>query len=494
MGRPGRSGSTFTCGGGTAASFGHAEPDSPQIHAKDTIEKGRYISNPALVSILTQQAPGQVQWLGTLGLEYWKTQGLYCQNRGLGQSVPRNCTPKGNGAALAKTLINEAAWRGARLLSFVRVIGLMQSADRLLGAAALDLNSGVRIAIGAKAVILANGSATGLYPGSSAAYPSYGDSFRLAHQLGACLENMEFLEFTFAPVVEGRLTSVGGSTQLTARGARFLNALGQDIQQLYAIADNDLTRATLTKAFWEEEQAGHGPVRLDLTSISAKAWKDWESLGHPFLTFLKAAYGQERHRAKIDVSIALHCHLGGVVIDEMGRTNIPGLFAAGEAATGLHGAVRLGGNAIAECLVFGRRASLAAAAYCQEQLWAIKPAALRKELNKIFASFAGSEGSGSINIEVLERLVQKAKSLAGSYLGPIRSALGLKKAVNAYQKLLSTSETLRASDKTCLAKLADLRGLSLTGYLTASAALRRKESRGCHCRSDFPQESSKVCA
>ncbi|MDR0622238.1 MAG: FAD-binding protein [Deltaproteobacteria bacterium] len=486
-GRVGRGGSSFTCGGGTAAAFGHSQADGPERHAAETLERGGGINSPELVEVLAKEAPGEVAFLESIGLVYAKTpEGLYRQNRGLGQLIPRNCTPKGNGAALVKALVKEAAWRGARFLDRVRAVKLLSLDGRAVGAACLDLSGQRSLAIEAKAVVLAAGSATGLYPGSSAAYPGFGDAFRMGSDLGLKLANMEFLEFTFVPVVGGRLTSVGGSTQLTDRGAGFVNALGQDLRTLHDIGPTGLTRAAVTKAIWLEEKAGRGPVSLDLTPITEAAWREWESAGHPFLAFLKAANGSDRRRAKIPLAVALHCHLGGLPIDPWGQTAAPGLLAAGETATGLHGALRLGGNAIAECLVFGRRAGLAAARLAgsakdpKARVW---ESLARDGIGQAIHGLAGPKQTSP---EKIEKLIAQTRDLAGETLGPVREAGGLTKAVREFERLLDLANSLSTGRIGPLGRLLDLRGLALTGLLSAQAALARKESLGVHFRSDSP--------
>ena len=268
--------------------------------------------------------------------------------------------------------------------------------------------------------------------------------------------------------------------------AGFLNAKGKDVRALHWIGETELTRAAVTKAIWLEEKAGRGPVSLDLSPITESAWKEWESAGHPFLSFLKAGFGDDRRRAKIPLAVALHCHLGGLPIDEWGRTAIPGLLAAGETSTGLHGALRLGGNAIAECLVFGRRAGLAAArlawsaATPKADTW---ESLLKKAISESIHSLAGINQASPGTIE---KLIVEAQELAGEALGPVREAGGLKKAVHEFERILANANSLSTSRPEPRGRLLDLRGLALTGLLSARAALAREESLGVHFRSDFP--------
>ncbi|MFA7468869.1 MAG: FAD-dependent oxidoreductase, partial [Desulfotomaculaceae bacterium] len=367
-GRLTRSGSTVTAGGGTAAAFGHTEfgkkgnPDTPEQHWCDTIKKGRYISNQDMVRYLVDNIPATVNYLVDLGVPYTKTKdGLYYQNKGVGQTYARNCTPRGNGAMLTEVLAKEFCYRGVTFLERTRIAKLLVRDKRVIGAIGINEAKNKTYIISAKTVVIAAGSATGLQGFASAAFKTEGDSYWLGYDAGAVLANMEFLEFTFIPLINGKALPCGGSTQIVSRGAKFYNQLGERFMERYNPDTlEQTTRAVLIDAFYKEMKSGRGPVFMECSSISPEAWREWSKIGHAFISFVKAA-GIDFEQGRVELAPALHCMIGGILTDTSGRTSVDGLFAAGEAATGVQGAVRLGGNSIAECLVYGQKAGREAA-------------------------------------------------------------------------------------------------------------------------------------
>lgn len=490
-GRLARSGSSATAGAGTAAAFGHTtlgkkgNPDTPETHFRDTVIKGRYLSNQRLVRCLVQEIPGIVRHLTELGIPYVRTdEGLYYQNQGVGQTYPRNCTPKGNGAAVTEWLIKEAAFRRTAFLERTRIVKLFTEDGRVMGALGIDSAANKLYLIQAKSIVLCAGSATALQTFASAAYRTAGDSYWLAYDAGADLADMEFLEFTFIPLVEGKAVHCGGSTQLTSRGGRFYNVLGERFMERYNPGTLErTTRAVLVPAFYREMKEGRGPVYLDCASIAPERWKEWESIGHAFLGFLKAV-GADYTRTKVQLVPALHCSLGGIVIDEWARTGVEGLYAAGEASTGVHGAVRLGGNAFAECFVFGtragRRASLDALARSHAAVHEDEAVGILDDLTNPH----GSELPDSFS-----RQIGSLQYEAWRSLGVVRSGPDLQEGYNYFVREYGKQTEYVAADPASLDGKITLRNLLLTGIACTAGGLARQETRGGHCRDDFPQEN-----
>jgi len=482
-GRPARSGSSATAGGGTAAAFGHTclgitgNADTPDIHFEDTLREGHGINNPRLVRCLVSEIIPIVRRLTAGGVPYTLTdEGLYYQNRGVGQSFPRNCTPRGNSAVLCEWLLKTASFRGVASFACMRAVSLLQDETGVTGAVALQTDTGRMLHITAGSVVLAAGSATALMPYASAAFPTWGDSFRLAWEAGAELANMEFLEFTFSPVVAGRSFPCGGSTQLVSRGARFINGRGDAFLENNPALGPHPTRAALVPAFYNEIKEGRGPVRLECASILPEHWEAWEAIGHPLIALLTTLYGREYRQKTLEFSPAMHCDLGGIVIDEWGRTSIPRLFAAGEATTGIHGASRLGGNAIAECLVFGTRAGMAAASAAQSGK------ETHSATNAVMDTLLGEEAA-----PVSEHIAQ-LRQTAWETLGVVRNEEDLKRGLALFDEKAALAQKARAHTAQGIDTLLNLRGLALTAQLSARAALERTESRGCHLRADMPDK------
>ncbi len=496
QGRLGRSGSTTTAGAGTAAAFGHTvfgepgNPDTPEQQYEDMLSKGRYLSNPDLLRDLVHDIRPLVERLCILGVPYLKTQdGLFIQNQGVGQTYARNCTPKGNGAALTEILIKELSWRKASFLEKARVVKLICESGRVKGALAISIQQDKVYVIEAGSVILAGGSATSLHKYASAAFKTTGDSYWLACDAGAELANMEFLEFTFVPLIQNRAVPCGGSTQLTSRGARFYNADGERFMKRYNPETLEkTTRAVLIHAFYREMIEARGPVFMDCASISPDLWQKWEAIGHNFINFMKAAKVDYRSD-KIVLVPALHCLLGGIIIDNSGRTSTEGLFAAGEASTGIHGAVRLGGSAFAECYVFGTRAGRQAAREALSSKrsdlgWSL----VRQHLDNFFRD------GKPVEISKIRERMEDLQNQAWQSLGVIRNADDLEEGRDFFSRLLAEQTQWQKRDLKTLNESITFRNLAYTALACTGAALARKESRGGHIREDYPNENDDYIA
>lgn len=500
-GRIGRSGSTTTAGAGTAAAFGHTvfgepgNPDTLEQHFQDTVTKGRFLSDQERVRILVQEIRPLVDQLCELGVPYAKTsQGLYYQNQGVGQTYARNCTPKGNGAALTEIVAKELAWRGVTFLERTRVLKLLPGGDNVSAAVAVSTDLSSAYLIEAGATVLAAGSATALQKYASAAFKTTGDAFWLAHDAGAELANMEFLEFTFIPLVKGRAVPCGGSTQLTSRGAKFYNAEGERFMKRYNPETMEkTTRAVIINAFYKEMVGGRGPVTMDCGSISPELWEKWESMGHNFINFMRAAK-VDYHKGQVQLVPALHCLLGGVNIDNWSRTKVPGLFAAGETTTGIHGAVRLGGAAFAECYVFGNRAGAQAA---REALAKTASASDNKQNTNLAQVFLRELGEGKpVASDNLAKMLNNLKEQAWTSLSVIRNGKDIAAGRDFFADILEQYSTWQVitNDPEHLNVATTLRNLALTGLCSAASALAREETRGGHIRDDFPDERSDFLA
>ena len=492
QGRLGRSGSSATAGAGTAAAFGHTilgekgNPDTPDQHFTDIVSKGRYLSNQKLVRLLVDEIRDIVRHLIEIGIPYELTQdGLFYQNQGVGQTYARNCTPRGNGAIVTELLLKEVAFRGVSLLEQTRIIKLFAKNNRIVGALGINALRKKLYFISAKSIIIAGGSATALQNYASASFKTNGDSFWLAYDAGADLSNMEILEFSFVPLVDHKVVPCGGSTQLTSRGSRFYNSLGERFMEKYNPETLEkTTRAVLISAFYREMKNGHGPIYMDCASISPELWRNWEKIGHPFLNFMKAA-GIDYEKGKVYLVPALHCFLGGIVIDPWGRTGVEGLYAAGEATTGTHGAVRLGGSAFAECFVFGKRAGLKAACEAVNR----EPAGI-DELEAMAFLNELADKNAKNDLTDLNAKLEAVKDAAWKTIGVVRNKSELIKGCNLFEETYRQVYDCKVSDPEELNLKITLRNLSLTAILSSRAALGREETRGGHDREDYPEEDN----
>jgi L-aspartate oxidase len=393
--------------GGVAAAIG--EEDDPSLHVDDTLRAGRGLCRESAVQALCEEAPARIADLVELGVEFDGDLG-----REGGHS--RRRVVHAGGAETGKAIAQALAARARKhpritIAEGEGVVGLWTDGGRCAGVV-----TGKR-AIAARATILATGGFAALWERTTNPPGALGQGLALAYRAGAALADLEFVQFHPTALLEdGFLLSEAlrgeGALLVDADGGRFTDELAP--------------RDVVARAIAERGQA-----RLDLRTIERDRF--------PGLMATLERAGYDPAHETIPVSPAAHYTVGGIVTDLDGRTTLPGLYAAGECAcTGVHGANRLASNSLLECLVFGRRAALAAVG---------EPA-------------TGDPGEPSIP-EVEPPVTPELRHALWEDAGVIRSAEGL--------------ERLRGAD-------------GLLPRLVAESALARRESRGGHFRADFPTE------
>ncbi|MBI2873698.1 MAG: FAD-dependent oxidoreductase [Firmicutes bacterium] len=487
-GRLGVSGSTPTSGGGVAFPDPGQGDDVAKFY-EDTWRAGDELGDPALVRILCEEAGEGVQRLEQLGIPFEHgADGGFTHRSSLGHRSPRSCSPLGRGAGMMVGLRKEVFHRGVTVYENLAVTRVIVSGGEVRGAYGIDLRTGSARLFKVPSVILGAGGATDLYPVASANYLTSGDSYALAYEAGAMLANMEFVEFTIVPAsAGGRAISSGGATSYPGQGGRLYNSLGERFMERYDPEKLERARrSNLVRAIYTECIEGRGPIMMDASWIPPERRHILER--SESILKLRAS-GIEPWQDRFEWVITVHTFLGGAVIDEEGRTTVPGLYAAGEASNGIHGADRLSGNAIGEGIVFGFRAGRAAA-----------KRALAGLVDGRAADGRGLDGRGldghrdrlrmllaasPSDTRELKRSLQQA---AWSRIGVRRSGEGLREAESAFEELGSAALGSGARDLKEAQALMELANLSLTGKLIARAALRREESRGQHWRTEHPQK------
>ncbi|HWE82086.1 MAG TPA: FAD-binding protein [Gaiellaceae bacterium] len=408
---PVRASNSWKAQGGVAAALG--EGDTPALHAADTFRAGRGLSRPSAVKVLTEEAPARIAELVELGVDF---------DEGLGQEGGHSMrrVVHAGGAETGKAISAVLAERVAAnpritVADHVRVLELWTEGERCVG---VITDEG---AVAAPATIIATGGYGALYSRTTNPPGAVGDGLELAYRAGAALADLEFVQFhPTALLDDGFLLSEA----LRGEGAVLLDDGGN------RFTDELAPRDVVARAIAQRGQAG-----LDLRQIERGRF--------PGLMSSLEEAGYDPSTEPIPVSPAAHYTVGGIVTDLEGRTTLAGLYAAGEcAATGVHGANRLASNSLLECLVFGRRAGLAALS--APPVSAGVPPAAPPTAPPIEAG-ATDELRGAIWRDA----------------GLIRNAAGL--------------EELAGSK-------------ALLPRLVAESALARRESRGAHFRDDFPTE------
>ncbi len=490
-------GASVMAEGGVNAALANVDSeDSWEQHFIDTVIAGAYLNDQNLVEILTKEIIERIYELEEWGVNFTRLEnGLIAQRPFGKQRYRRTCfVADRTGHEITNTLIDVVLDLGIDVLEFHYVSKILVSNNRVVGAIAWDINSWNPVLIRLKAVVLATGGAGQVYSVTTTPIESTGDGFALAFDVGAELKDMEMFQFhptglAWPPNIRGQLVTEA----VRAEGGILLNRFGERFMAKYAPKELELAgRDTISRAIWREVSEGrgtdHGGVYLSLTHIPCDRVRDRLRSTYRWLK----RFGIDICREPIEVLPTAHYIMGGLKIDEYGHTTIKGLFAAGEVAAGVHGANRLGGNSLAECLVFGYRAGKAAADYAQNYGYSsIDMNEVNRHIDHVY-----SYTKVYRNQIHYKEIRNQIKEIMWNYVGVVRSGESLEKALNRLQyieqKLLPR---LRVEDGKgfnieMLRTLETVNMLLVSKLITYSAILR-KESRGAHYRVDYPHRDDR---
>lgn len=487
----GKSGCTRLVQGGFNAAL---DPlDSPEQHFRDTLAGGQFLNDQELAWTLVSEAPDAVRKLETkAGVFFDRDQdGRIHQKAFAGQSFDRT-VHRGDltGIEIMSRLHDQLFARRIRLLDETRALDLLhdRSGGRIAGALLLRQRDGAFLLARARVVLLATGGGPRMYTYSAPSLEKTGDGYAMAFRAGCDLIDMEMMQFHPTGLLAGasRLSGMVLEEGLRGAGAYLLNARGERFMARYdAVRMERATRDLVARAGYLEVMAGRGTaaggVLLDASHLGAA----FVTRHFPGMVARCAEVGYDLTAGPVEVIPTAHFHMGGVRIDADGRTAIPGLLVAGEDAGGVHGANRLGGNGVAESCVFGSRAGGTAARLCVES-----PAAeidLGETARARAAALAplGRE-RGENPFEIRDRL----QRVMWEGCGLVRDEPGLARTLAAIDELEERAERAAAPAgarwNLVWQQALDVRNLLVAARLTATAARLRRETRGSHARSDFP--------
>ncbi len=488
---------TVMAEGGIAASLANVDSkDSWEVHFADTMEEGVYISNYRMAELLAKEAPDRVMELEEYGALFDRTPEGTIMQRAFGAHTYRRLCHVGDrtGLEIIRTLEDQILHRDIQFLDELYVTKLLKEGDRIVGAVGLKLNTGEFYVFSSKAVIISTGGCGKIYKVTSNSWESTGDGLGLAYEAGAELMDMEMIQFhptgmVYPPGVKGLLVTEG----VRGEGGILLNSQGERFMLRYSPKKKELdARDVVARANYAEITAGrgtpHGGVYLDITHKGPDFIK--KKLPSMYKQFLDFA-GVDITKEKMEVAPTVHYQMGGIRVDpETTVTNVKGLFASGEVASGLHGANRLGGNSLADILVFGKRSGDGVSGYVKGvSQGKIDESVVAAELERV-KSFLRNDGTNPYDI---------ADSLAENMsenVGIIRNEETLKKAL---MKILDLRERAKVAGVQGGLKYNKglLQALELSSMLIAAeaivrGAIERKESRGAHARSDYPKKDPEL--
>jgi succinate dehydrogenase / fumarate reductase flavoprotein subunit len=475
--------------GGINAALGNASEDDPEKHAFDTVKGSDYLGDQDAIEILCNEAPDDVYQLEHWGAVFSRTDDGRIAQRPFGAAgEPRTAYAADiTGHVLVHVLYEQVMKRNLKVYEEFFVWKLVEHEGRCQGVIAWNLVDGGLATLGAKTVILTTGGAGRLYTGTTNAYACTGDGMAQALSLGVALEDMEMMQFhptTLAPT--GVLITEGcrgeGAYLLNSEGDRFLKNYAPNAMEL---ASRDvISRAEQTEI--DDGRGVDGNVLLDLRHLGAE--KILERL-HGTRELSMVFAGVDPIHEPIPVRPGAHYHMGGVDTDVWGRTSLEGLYAAGECAcVSVHGANRLGGNALMETITFGKRAGAHAAEWALANTTVEVPesaeADARRELQTLLDRSDG-ERPWSIRNELAETMHVN--------FGVFRREEQMRRQGEIVEGLRERYDHVVVDDKGRVFNNDLTQALEL-GFLLDLAAcmvvagIERKESRGAHARPhDFPE-------
>ncbi|MHC6176831.1 L-aspartate oxidase [Glutamicibacter sp. X7] len=493
--RPKHDAHTSLAAGGINAALGTMdEEDSWQQHAADTIKESYFLADPRTVEVVARGAARGIEDLERYGMNFAREDDGRISQRFFGAHTFRRTAFAGDytGLEIQRTLIRRSEQLKISILDSVYITRLLVTDGQIFGAYGFDLNTGQRYLIHADAVILAAGGHNRIWRRTSSRRDeNTGDSFRLAVEAGARLRDPELVQFHPSGIIEPENTA-GTLISEAARGEGGIlrNGLGERFMQRYDPERMELsTRDRVALAAYTEIAEGRGTanggVWLDVSHLPREIIM--QRLPRVYQTMLEVQM-LDITREPIEIAPTAHYSMGGVWVDPLDHsTEVRGLYAIGEASSGLHGANRLGGNSLIELLVFGRIVGQAAAAYSAglnaQPRSATALAQARADIDELLAA------DGPENVRSLQRDI---RNLMTEHAGVVRDEQGL---LRGLEKLGSVEERITRvgihpdiAGYQDLAHAFDLKSAALAARATLEAALERRETRGCHNRSDYPQQ------
>jgi aspartate oxidase len=465
---PGKGTCTIVSGGVFAA---ERHDSSRGSHFKRTQQAGRGINQKELVEVLVTEGPARLKELVAWGIKGEFHAG-YLHSHGRAPIW---------GEEIIRCLYGKSTELGVRFLNSLLVTDI-QVREGAVAVKALSLDSRERFVIAAKALVLAAGGAAALYARHDNPKRMLGDGYWLALKAGAVLQDMEFVQFYPIGLAEAGYPPFLIPPGLADRGEIY-NHNHEDIHEKYGITERpagERARDRLSQALFMETYRKAGEVWLDLRGVSESDWNS-DPFSASTRTILGERYGAKHH--PVHIAPLAHHIMGGVCIDSNGSTAVPGLFAAGEVTGGLHGANRMGGNALTETVVFGARVGAAAADWAQNS----SGAHVRNLL--------GDVKKHSLNARKTPMTMDTASALARlrqmmwEQGGILRNRQGLTRTLDEIASICQeTSQLEFAGEPRQIQNMLELQSAARTASLILQAALRREESRGAHCREDFAEQ------
>jgi succinate dehydrogenase / fumarate reductase flavoprotein subunit len=486
---------TVMAEGGIAAAMANVDSaDGWKPHFRDTMRGGKMLNNWRMAQLHALEAPERVQELEQWGALFDRTEDGRILQRAFGGHTFRRLCHVGDrtGLEMIRTLQDRGVHMGFDVYMECTIVRLLTDGGRCAGALAYWRETGRFVVFKAKSVVMATGGIGKAWPITSNSWEYTGDGMALAYEAGAELMDMEFVQFhptgmVWPPGVQGILVTEA----VRGEGGILRNKNGERFMERYDPKRMELsTRDVVARSIYTEVKEGrgteHGGAYLDISHKPAEyVKKKLPSMYHQF----KELADVDITKGPMEVGPTCHYMMGGIRVEaETAQSSLPGLFAAGEAAAGLHGANRLGGNSLSDLLVFGRRAGLAAAQHAKET------AAPNLDEEQISAgeseALSAFQRQGGENPYAVHRDLQKVMQ---SLVGIFRTREDMEKALVELAKLKERAARTSIEGSRMFNPgwhmAIELKSMLTVSEAVTRSALVREESRGAHSRIDFPELS-----
>ncbi|BCW57274.1 oxidoreductase [Arthrobacter sp. StoSoilB20] len=484
---------TSLAAGGINAALGTMDPeDSWQQHAADTLRESYFLADPSIVETVARNAAQGIEDLERWGMPFAREDDGRISQRFFGAHKYRRTAYAGDytGLEIQRTLMRRAAELNVPIIDTVYITRLLVADGTVFGAYGFDVVDGTPVQIHADAVILAAGGHTRIWRHTSSRRDeNTGDSFRLAALAGASIRDAELVQFHPSGLLEPD-DAAGTLVSEAARGEGGIltNALGERFMARYDPERMELsTRDRVALAAYTEVAEGRGTekggVYLDVSHLPRETIM--EKLPRVYRTLIDLQM-LDITTTKIEIAPTAHYSMGGVwVAPEDHGTGVNGLYAIGEASSGLHGANRLGGNSLIELLVYGRITGGHVADYVHSRTHIFRDTAAVEIARRELQTLLSERGT-----ESARRLQRELRNLMTEHAGVVRTEKGLELGLEKLTALEERAQLVTAHPDIAgfddLAHAYDLLGSLLAARATLECALERRETRGAHNRADFP--------
>jgi len=484
---------TVMAEGGYNAALANVDPaDNWQVHFKDTVVGGAWLNNQRLAEVLVKEASDRIFDLEEYGAVFDRTPEGKIMQRPFGkQTYRRTCyAADRTGHELMATLVEEVRRRDIDVLDEIFVTNLLTSGGSVAGTVAINYKTGNFLVFRAKAIVLASGGAGRLYKITTNAAQDTGDGYATAYRFGANLVDMEMVQFHPTGMVypeshRGQLVTEAvrgeGGLLFNIKKERFMQRYDPKLMEL---AGRDVVARSIATEILEGRGTPRGGVYLDVSHLPANVIE--ERLPSMLKQFVDV--GVDIRKEPMQVAPTAHHFMGGVQINESAETNIPGLYAAGEVTGGVHGGNRLGGNALADTQVFGRRAGENAAKHAlKNSMLPVDRKQISREIRRAQKFLKKKEGVRPVEIK------GKLTSLMWDKVGIFRTGKEIQEAIVEIERVkekelpkLCIMDSKTRYNREWVEAL-EIENLVTVAEMVARAALMREESRGAHYRRDFPK-------